>query len=463
MATGWSSDGRGSLEEAISRAGSPVALLYNSQAGRRPFPVVPAEFSNWRDEQRAWREGCALLDQSHHMTDLYVEGPDAVELLSSLGVNSFEGFAPDKAKQFVACNPDGYVIGDVILYYLEENRLDLVGRPAVLNWVRYRAEVGGHDVAFEVDENSAVRQGPPKVYRYQVQGPQALSLMQEVVEGELPEVKFFNTADVRIGGCRVRALRHGMAGRPGYELSGPWEEREEVVGRILEVGKNHGLRQVGALAYQTATTESGWIPCPLPAIYTGDEMKPYREWLPANGYEAMASLGGSFYSERIEDYYLTPYELGYGRFVKFDHDFVGREALEEMAEGPHRRKVTLVWEGEDVKEVFASLFEREGLPAKYIDLPSSWYAMHQYDRVLSGDRTVGISTYCGYSHNERSMLSLAVVDEEVAEPGSEVVLLWGEEPNSSKPQVEEHRQVEIRATVQPAPLVEFARTAYRGA
>jgi vanillate/3-O-methylgallate O-demethylase len=452
----------GSLEDAIGRAGSAVELLYNSQAGRRPFPVVPAEFSNWRDEQRAWRESCALLDQSHHMTDLYVEGPDALRLLSELGVNSFEGFTKDKAKQFVACNPRGYVIGDVILYYLEENRLDLVGRPAVLNWVRYRAEIGGHDVAFEVDENSAVRRGaPPKVYRYQVQGPEAAALMREVVEGELPEVRFFNTADVCIGGCWVRALRHGMAGRPGYELSGPWEERERVIGAILEAGENHGLRRAGSLAYSTANLESGWLPAPCPAIYTGEEMKPYRQWLPADGYEATTSLGGSFYSERIEDYYFTPYELGYGRFVKFDHDFVGREALEEMADAPRRRKVTLVWEGEDVAGVFGSLFEREGLPAKYIDLPKSRYALFHYDRVEKDGRVVGVSTDCGYSYNERAMLSLAVVEEEFSEPGTEVVLLWGEEPGSAKPQVEEHRQVEIRAQVQPAPLVEFARTAYR--
>ncbi|MCA3748170.1 MAG: aminomethyl transferase family protein, partial [Rubrobacter sp.] len=276
----------GSLEEAIARAGSPVELLYNSQAGRRPFPVVPAEFSNWRDEQRAWRESCALLDQSHHMTDLYVEGPDALGLLSHVGVNSFEGFTKDKAKQFVACSPSGYLIGDAVLYHLGQEGFDLVGHPMVLDWVEYHAEAGGYDVALERDENSAVRRGAPKVYRYQLQGPEAVGLMQEVVEGELPEVRFFNTADVRIGGCRVRALRHGMAGRAGYELSGPWEEREEVIGRILQVGKDYGLRQVGALAYQTATTESGWIPCPLPAIYTGEELRPYRQWLPADGYEA---------------------------------------------------------------------------------------------------------------------------------------------------------------------------------
>ncbi|MCA3749320.1 MAG: aminomethyl transferase family protein, partial [Rubrobacter sp.] len=231
-----------------------------------------------------------------------------------------------------------------------------------------------------------------------------------------------------------------------------------ILGRILQVGKDYGLRQAGSLAYSTANLESGWLPAPCPAIYTGEELRPYRQWLPAR---RAGSLGGSYYSERIEDYYFTPYELGYGRFVKFDHDFVGREALEEMAEGPHRRKVTLVWEGEDVARAFGTLFEREGLPAKYINLPKARYALFHYDRVTKDGETVGISTDCGYSYNERSMLSLAVVEEEFAEPGGEVVLLWGEEPNSAKPQVEEHRQVEIRATVQPAPLVEFARIAYR--
>ena len=63
----------------------------------------------------------------------------------------------------------------------------------------------------------------------------------------------------------------------------------------------------------------------------------------------MASLGGSFYSEDIRDYYLTPYDLGYGPFVKFDHDFVGRAALEKMAAIRQRKKVTLVWNGDDVE------------------------------------------------------------------------------------------------------------------
>jgi len=78
------------LEEAIRGVGSPVALLRNSQTGPYAFPVVRPEFTNWRDEQRSWKESVALLDQSHHMTDLYVEGPDALKVLSDFGINSFK-------------------------------------------------------------------------------------------------------------------------------------------------------------------------------------------------------------------------------------------------------------------------------------------------------------------------------------------------------------------------------------
>ena len=147
----------------------------------------------------------------------------------------------------------------------------------------------------------------------------------------MPDVKFFNMTDFQIAGRRVRALRHGMVGQPGFELFGPWDDGEAVKAAIVEAGQEFGLRQSGARTYSSNTLESGWIPSPLPAIYTGDKMKPYRQWLPANTYEAIASLGGSFYSNDIRDYYLTPWDLGYGPSVKFDHDFIGREALEKIA------------------------------------------------------------------------------------------------------------------------------------
>ena len=448
------------LEEKLNAVGSPVDMARNSQIGPYVYPKVPAEFSNWRDEQVAWRETCALFDQSHHMTDLYLEGPDVLRLLSDVGVNSFENFQVNRAKQLVVCNHDGYVIGDGILFFLDENRVSLVGRPSAHNWVQYHAETGGYDVAVERDERTAVNPtGKRKIYRFQVQGPTAMETLTRAAGGALPEIKFFNMGEIKIGGHEVRALHHGMSGVPGLVLFGPWDEAEDVRGAIVEAGEEFGLRQVGSRVYATNTLESGWIPCPLPAVFTGDEMKAYREWLPAEGYEGTGSLGGSYYSDDISDYYLTPHDLGYWPFVRFDHDFVGREALEAMGDEPKRRKVTLAWNGEDVARAMGSLFEK-GDAAKYIDLPLSNYSTWPNDKVVGESGVIGVSTFSGYSYNERSMLSLAVIDVDV-ELGAEVILVWGEENGgSAKPVVERHVQTEIRAVVSPCPYGEVARTTY---
>jgi vanillate/3-O-methylgallate O-demethylase len=251
-------------------------------------------------------------------------------------------------------------------------------------------------------------------------------------------------------------------GQPGWELFGPWEQGEEVKAAIIEAGMEFGIRQVGARTYPTSCLESGWIPSPLPAIYTGETMKGYRQWLTAQSYEATASLGGSFQSDDITQYYMTPADLGYGPLVRFDHDFVGREPLERIAGKERRQKVTLVWNGDDMARVFLTLSDDAGDIAKYIDLPLANYASLPYDKVVSGGETVGLSTYTGYTYNERAMISLAVVDAGHSEPGTGLAVVWGEEGRgSSKPTVERHKQVEIRATVAPCPISEVARLAYR--
>jgi vanillate/3-O-methylgallate O-demethylase len=445
--------------EALLQTVDPVTLARNSQIGPYVYPKVPAEFSNWRDEQHAWRETSCLFDQSYHMTDLWIKGPDALRLLSDTGVNSFANFAVNKAKQFVACNYQGYVIGDAILFHLEDEVYSLVGRPSAHNWVQFHGETGDYDVTFERDERSAVNPTGRRLYRFQVQGPTALDVLEKATGGPLPEIKFFNMGEITIAGHTVRALHHGMSGVPGLELFGPWAEGDDVNAAIVEAGKEFGLRAVGSRVYATNTLESGWIPCPLPAVFTGDDLKAYREWLPANGYEGTGSLGGSFYTDDIEDYYLTPAELGYGGFVKFDHDFTGREALEQMPEGT-RRKVTLAWDGEDVAKAMGTMFQKKNR-AKYIDLPLSNYSTWPNDKLLKDGKLVGVSTFSGYSSNESSMLSLAIVDNDVEE-GAEITLVWGEEGGgSAKPVVERHVQTEIRATVSPVPYAEVVRASYR--
>src|SRR5215510_11620154 len=123
------------LETSIQRAGNVTDMLRNSQIGAYVYPVVPAEYSNWRDEQRAWRESAVLFDQSHHMVNLYVEGPDALKLCSHLAFNPFAKFPVDRAKHFAPCSHDGYVIGDGILFHLAPNQLEYVGRAPAATWI----------------------------------------------------------------------------------------------------------------------------------------------------------------------------------------------------------------------------------------------------------------------------------------------------------------------------------------
>jgi vanillate/3-O-methylgallate O-demethylase len=454
------------LESLLRASGNTVELLRNSQIGAYVYPVVPTEFSNWRTEQEAWRHSAVLFDQCHHMAEITIKGPDALKLCSYSTINSFNGFTPGKAKQMVPTSHDGHVIGDGILFYLDQDELLFVGRAPTVNWLQFQSQTGQFKVEVIRDDRSPSHPYGEAVtrrhYRYQIQGPNAAQVLQRLNGGPLPEIKFFNFDSINVKGRKVRALRHGMAGAPGLEIWGPYEEREQIRQAVIEAGKDFGLVVVGARTYASNTLESGWIPSPLPAVYTGEKMQPYREWLPANGYEGTASIGGSVVSSNIEDYYLTPYELGYGPFVKFDHDFVGREALEKMVKDgrPQRKKVTFEWNGEDLGRIASSLYDRDSEPCKYFDLPNANYASSSFDAVKRNGKTVGFSMFTGYSHNERCGLSLGVVDADV-NIGDQLTLVWGEENGGTrKPTVERHRQCDVRVKVAPTPYSREAREGY---
>mgnify|MGYP002818760758 FL=1 len=449
-----------SLEAKIETVGNPLDMLRNASLGPYQFPIQ-SEFTNWRDEQEAWRKTAVLFDQSYHMTDHYIEGPDTRNFIESLAVNSCENWSRDVAKQLVFCNYDGRVVGDGIMFILEEEKVNIVNKPINRNWVQFHAETGGFNVETMTDSRALDNLGSRLNYRFEVQGPNAWSILERLNGQPLPDWKFFRMGEIRIAGRSVRALRHGMAGAVGLELFGPFEEKEEIRGAIMEAGRDMGLLAAGSKTYSTVAHESGWFPSPMPAIYSGDSMKAYREWLPGDGFEANISLGGSMVSDDIEDYYLTPYELGYGHIVNFDHDFIGRKSLKDMRGGNHRKKVTLKWHEKDVMKVFASLYS-EGDRYKFLDLPASHYATLPYDLVERDGKAIGISHYPVYTANERSWISLAILDQEWTDPGTEVSVLWGEpDGGTNKPTVERHIQIGIKATVFPCPISKTAFTGYK--
>lgn len=451
-------DDEGGIVDRLFR--NPPKSALNVFGAMMPTSVVRAEYTTWRDEQLSWRQGVALHDQSYHMNNLRVRGADALRLFLQLGVNSFATFRPGAAKQFVACAPEGHLIGDAILYFLADDDLMLVGNPATTDWVQFHAETGAFDVECVLDPMWVLnRERRRSVYRYQVEGPNVYALLEQLHGEPLPEIRFFRSATIRIAGHDVTAMRHSMGGVPGLELSGPWDERDAVKSALVEAGRAHGLRRIGSLAYFSTVIESGWWAVPFSAIYTSAQLRDYREWLTTDHAAVRMSLGGSFYSADPADYYLTPYDLGYGHIVKFDHDFVGREALEALAPQPHRRKVTLLWHPDDFTGVYRRLTD-DGPTAMHVDLPVSATARMHYDRVEDADgNLVGFGTYPGYSYNERAMMSLGSVDEPFAEPGTELTLVWGEDGGGARSAgwIEPHEQIRVRVTVAPSPVSDVAR------
>ncbi|WP_210583769.1 aminomethyltransferase family protein [Streptomyces sp. GESEQ-35] len=440
-----------SLQDGIDKAGSTIKLLWKPGAAPWTPEVVEREYAGWRQEQAAWHEGVALLNLSHHMYDMWIEGPDATRLLADHGANNFENFAIGQAKQYVPVTAGGDIVTDGILAREDEHRYLLSGVPAAQHWVQYHGEKGGYDVAFVTDPSSAFRPGgrDPKLFRYQIQGPLAAEVVERVFGGPPPRTKFFHSTPVTLNGRSFRALRHGMAGQAGFEFIGPWEHAAYVHETFLEVGAPLGLVQVGALAYTTPSVESGWIPSPVPGIYTDPELAEYRKQLPLFGIEGQRPLNGSYFSEDIEDYYVSPYELGYGKMISFNHEFLGRDALLKAKDTVRRTKVTLLLDADDVRDVIG-----DGRDPGFV----LTYARH---RVENATGMVGTTMQSAMIDPVGSVLSLTLVDTEYAVPGTEVQVVWGEHPGPGTPPDADLGFPRIRATVQPAPFNQHARTLYR--
>ena len=137
--------------------------------------------------------------------------------------------------------------------------------------------------------------------------------------------------------------------------------------------------------------------------------------------------------------------------IDFDREFIGRDALVERAANQRRTKVTLEWNDQDAEAVLRdSLFPGADGPAKSLSIPLPMYATFESDAVLKDGEMVGVSQWPSYSANANHFISLALLELDSAEPGTEVTLLWGE-PDSRRQTVEQHGLRKIRAKVAPAP------------
>lgn len=406
----------------------------------------PMEYTDWRDESMSWKTTCYVGNWSW-LDEFRITGPDALRFLSEHAVNSLAKFAINQAKHAIFCNHAGKVIGEGVLLRLAEDSFEFQSRGPVVSWLDYRFALGGYD--------AVVQKGIGK-FKLQVSGPSALAVLEAATGKSLRDIGFMRFAPVAIAGVEASFLRQGMAGEIGFELQGPGSEVDTVMAAILEAGEPFGIRRLGSRTAMINHLEAAFPTIThdyLPAVQDTPENDFFQKFgahIPAYGspewFQSFArtiKARGSFDSSDIRDWYRSPIELGWERNVQFDHDFYGREALEKEKAAPTRVRRTLVWNKQDVIDVYASLFEEEGTPFDYIEMPRhQTFAMHACN-VLAGNKLVGVSTSRGYSYYFRKMLSHVVIDVAQAEPGTELTLMWGDHGQ---------RQKEIRVTVAPSPF-----------
>jgi vanillate/3-O-methylgallate O-demethylase len=395
----------------------------------------PPQFTNWVDEEMSWKTTCYIGDWSF-LPSLRYTGPDVLRLFADCSVNTMNNYAIGQSKHVIHCNRDGKVIEEGVLTRTGEQELIAYST----FWADYIRRNGEYDVEMEpIDE-----------FKYQVQGPTSLFVLEKLLGNEFRGIGFMRNDTATIAGVETRILRQGMSGEIGFELQGPTADGPTVWNAVLEAGEEHGIRQLGGrvamLNHLQAAYPTGCLDY-ITALFDEDGAG-YLEEMRAGGAEYFEkyywAIAGSFESDDISDYYRSPVELSWGSRINFDHTFPGDEALRHELESPKRMLCTLRWNPEDVIDVYAAYFRSGELP-DFMEMPQDPRGYLYFDKILKDGKLVGTTSSRGYSAYFREMISLAVIDVELLEPGTEVTVVWGA-PGTP--------QREIRAVTAPAPYKE---------
>jgi aminomethyltransferase len=265
---------------------------------------MPVRYSSDLAEHHAVRNAAGMFDISH-MAEIFVTGDDAAAFLDYALIGIASEIALGRAKYSMICKPDGGIIDDLIVYRLaSENFLVIANasnRNAVVNALRDRKSNFEALVDDQSDDWALIA----------IQGPKATGILQKLTDSALAELKYYSIAAGTVAGSSAYLCRTGYTGEDGFEVLVSAEQAAKVWKEILNAGAEDGLIAAGLACRDTLRLEAG---------------------MPLYGHELDESH--------------TPIDAGLAKVIRLDegHDFVGREALEKIAE-PRERLVGLVGEG----------------------------------------------------------------------------------------------------------------------
>lgn len=423
---------------------TPFAALTDKASLYAPaFVGVSAyEFTDWRDETISWKTTCYLHAGLNPTDTIRISGPDVIRFLSKVAATNFDNFPVGKIKHCILTNEKGLIMKDGVAMRNAEDVVTTYWLSPMIEYYLSSEEFKDYDVSFEVLTG--------RVFLFQIGGPVSLDAVEKACGKSLRDLKFLRFTDGVIAGKNVTIARLGMAGTLSYEVHGAIEDALDVYNALWEAGEPMGMRKLGSHTYPMNHAENGFPQFGvhfLEPLADDPDLMAFLQSTPGMELHILNACGmvlqGSAAGD-IRNFYHDPYELGWGKVIKFDHDFIGKDALMKLKEDDKRHMVTLEWNVEDITDVFASQF-RDEEPYKYIETPTDlnfWpdFSGKVYHDLVVNDKDEVIGTSFGRQNSAyfHRMISICCLDKEYADLENEVYVLWGN-PGT--------RQKKIRAKV----------------
>jgi glycine cleavage system aminomethyltransferase T len=393
------------------------------------------EGDGWKDESMSWKTGCYVAaNLTGPGMQVTYSGPDAQAALSRFSINNVNNWRIGTSKHLVMPDADGLIANHGLAIRDGE---DTFRQLASIPWAAYQLEHLDMDVQVSYQD----------IFILQVAGPTSIQVLERVLGESLRDVRFLAIRKIQIAGleAELEVSRIGMVGTLAYEIRGPFEAGPAVYDAVYQAGKDLGIKRLGWRTYLVNHTEGGFpqLNCTfLPSVFADEAFMatPLSAFLGRN-------ISGSIDPTDLRARFRTPQEVNWAWMAKFDHDFLGREAVEAEAAAPRRKTVILRWNHDDILSILASQFE-PGEEYKYIEFPCApqQLAGGHADLVTKNAKPVGVSSAAVYSYYYREMLSQCAIDLDQAEIGNKVVLHWGDYGKRIK---------EVRATVERFPYLDL--------
>ncbi len=407
-----------------------------------PF-IIPIEYTGWRDELLAAQYTCALTANLNPSPSVRISGPEAADFLKYATVNNIDKFPVNSSKHGIIVDENGDMAANGVLLRSGEDTYEAHWLSPLINFLYQQKKF---DCTLEDITMSR--------FIFQLIGPKSLEIVEEACEEDFHDLKLCKFKESTMCGKKVRILRFGMSGGLAYEVHGDAQDSMLIHKKLVEVGNKYGIRLMGIKSYMMNHTPGGSVQFSIhyeqamPKAIVDALMDKSADKTPGAQYDNAQFVYNGSTGTDSEIRRRNPFELGLGKVVNFDHDFIGKEALLKVRDNQTSTGVTLKWNVEDIIDVYESQF-RDEVPYQPFENPSSNMNTVNHKIELSIDRVfdkngkeIGISGGRTFSPYHQAMLSLASIELPYAQLGEEVFVLWGD-PGQ--------RQKKIRASVVPTP------------